>query len=83
MGHVVPFMNGKGGTGKSVLARTYAVEAAKSGASVLIADLYDIQRTFKVSGPITERPMAETGYRGGSGNASRGPMTWLGARMCW
>ncbi|MBJ7532792.1 hypothetical protein JDN40_01485 [Rhodomicrobium vannielii ATCC 17100] len=40
-------MNGKGGTGKSVLARTYAVEAARSGASVLIADLDDVQRTSK------------------------------------
>ena len=29
MGYVVPFMNGKGGTGKSVLARAYAVEAAR------------------------------------------------------
>ena len=47
MGYVVPFMNGKGGTGKSVLARAYAVEAARSGASVLIADLDDVQRTTK------------------------------------
>ncbi len=47
MGYVVPFMNGKGGTGKSVLARTYAVEAARAGASVLIADLDDMQRTSK------------------------------------
>ena len=31
MGYVVPFMNNKGGTGKSVLARAYAVEAAQSG----------------------------------------------------
>ena len=45
MGYVVPFMNGKGGTGKSVLARTYAVEVARVGASVLIADLDDVQRT--------------------------------------
>ena len=41
MGYVVPFMNGKGGTGKSVLARAYAVEAARAGASVLMADLDD------------------------------------------
>ena len=34
MGYVVPFMNGKGGTGKSVLARAYAVEAARAGAPV-------------------------------------------------
>jgi len=47
MGYVVPFMNGKGGTGKSVLARAYAVEAARGGASVLIADLDDVQRTTK------------------------------------
>ena len=47
MGYVVPFMNGKGGVGKSVLARTYAVEAARSGASVLIADLDDVQRSSK------------------------------------
>ena len=47
MGYVVPFMNGKGGTGKSVLARAYAVEAARAGASVLMADLDDVQRTSK------------------------------------
>ncbi len=47
MAYVVPFMNNKGGTGKSVLARTYAVEAARAGASVLIADLDDVQRTAK------------------------------------
>ncbi len=47
MGYVVPFMNGKGGTGKSVLARAYAVEAARAGASVLVADLDDLQRTSK------------------------------------
>ena len=47
MGYVVPFMNGKGGTGKSVLARAYAVEAARAGASVLVADLDDMQRTSK------------------------------------
>lgn len=47
MGYVVPFMNNKGGVGKSVLARAYAVETAKTGASVLIADLDDVQRTSK------------------------------------
>jgi cellulose biosynthesis protein BcsQ len=47
VGYVVPFMNGKGGSGKSVLARAYAVEAARAGASVLIADLDDVQRTSK------------------------------------
>ena len=45
MTYVVPFMNGKGGTGKSTLARCYAVEAAKGGASVLVADLDDEQKT--------------------------------------
>jgi cellulose biosynthesis protein BcsQ len=47
MGYVVPFMNGKGGTGKSVLARAYAVEAARAGTSILIADLDDVQRSSK------------------------------------
>ncbi len=47
MGYIVPFMNNKGGTGKSVLARAYAVEAARAGVSVLIADLDDVQRTSK------------------------------------
>jgi cellulose biosynthesis protein BcsQ len=47
VGYVVPFMNGKGGSGKSVLARAYAVEAARAGASVLMADLDDVQRTSK------------------------------------
>ena len=47
MGYVVPFMNSKGGVGKSTLVRAYAVEAAKAGASVLIADLDDVQRTSK------------------------------------
>ena len=47
MSYVVPFMNNKGGVGKSVLARAYAVEAARAGASVLIADLDDVQRTSK------------------------------------
>jgi chromosome partitioning protein len=41
-------MNGKGGTGKSTLARCYAVEAAKGGASVLIADLDDEQKTAAI-----------------------------------
>jgi len=45
MTYVVPFMNGKGGTGKSTLARCYAVEAARGGASVLVADLDDEQKT--------------------------------------
>jgi anion-transporting ArsA/GET3 family ATPase len=33
MGYAVPFMNGKGGTGKSVLARAYAVEAARAASA--------------------------------------------------
>ncbi len=45
MTYVVPFMKGKGGTGKSTLARCYAVEAARAGASVLLADLDDEQKT--------------------------------------
>ena len=48
MTYVVPFMNGKGGTGKSTLARCYAVEAAKGGASILIADLDDEQKTTAI-----------------------------------
>ena len=67
MGYVVPFMNGKGGTGKSVLARAYAVEAARSGASVLIADLDDVQRTTKrwADHRKIERPQARHPRRGG------------------
>jgi chromosome partitioning protein len=42
---VVPFMNGKGGTGKSTLARSFAVESAKAGASVILADLNESQHT--------------------------------------
>src|ERR1700759_5104679 len=47
MCYVVPFMTGKGGTIKSVLASACPVEAARAGASVLIADLDDVQRTSK------------------------------------
>jgi hypothetical protein len=35
----------KGGTGKSTLARAFAVEAAKRDSRVLIADLDEAQRT--------------------------------------
>jgi len=45
MGVIVPFANGKGGVGKSTLACSYAVEAAKAGVNVLIADLNDEQHT--------------------------------------
>ena len=47
MAYVVPFLQRKGGVGKSSLARTYAVEAARAGANVLIADLDENQRTSK------------------------------------
>lgn len=47
MSYVVPFMKRKGGVGASTLARTYAVEAARAGASVLIADLDEGQSTSK------------------------------------
>lgn len=47
MGFVVPFMKRKGGVGASTLARTYAVEAARAGASVIIADLDEMQLTCK------------------------------------
>jgi chromosome partitioning protein len=45
MGEVVSFVGQKGGTGKSTLARAFAVEAAKAQTKVMIADLDDRQRT--------------------------------------
>jgi chromosome partitioning protein len=45
MGQIISFVGQKGGTGKSTLARAFAVEAAKTNSSVLIADLDDAQRT--------------------------------------
>jgi chromosome partitioning protein len=45
MGDIISFMGQKGGTGKSTLARAFAVEAAKHEKSVLIADLDEAQRT--------------------------------------
>jgi chromosome partitioning protein len=45
MGEVISFVGQKGGTGKSTLARAFAVEAARVQANVLIADLDDAQRT--------------------------------------
>jgi len=45
MGEVVSFVGQKGGTGKSTLARAFAVEAAKAQTRVVIADLDDRQRT--------------------------------------
>jgi chromosome partitioning protein len=45
MGDIVSFVGQKGGTGKSTLARAFAVEAARHGGSVVIADLDEAQRT--------------------------------------
>jgi chromosome partitioning protein len=45
MGDIVSFVGQKGGTGKSTLARAFAVEAAKHNNTVLIADLDEAQRT--------------------------------------
>lgn len=45
MGEIIAFVGQKGGTGKSTLARAFAVEAAKAETRVLIADLDDAQRT--------------------------------------
>jgi chromosome partitioning protein len=45
MGDIISFVGQKGGTGKSTLARAFAVEAAKEDKSVLIADLDEAQRT--------------------------------------
>jgi chromosome partitioning protein len=45
MGEVVSFVGQKGGTGKSTLARGFAVEAARLNLSVVLADLDDAQRT--------------------------------------
>jgi chromosome partitioning protein len=45
MGEVISFVGQKGGTGKSTLARAFAVEAARAKTNVLIADLDDAQRT--------------------------------------
>jgi chromosome partitioning protein len=44
MGEVIAFVGQKGGTGKSTLARAFAVEAAYA-TNVLIADLDEAQRT--------------------------------------
>jgi cellulose biosynthesis protein BcsQ len=38
VGDIISFVGQKGGTGKSTLARAFAVEAAKHDKSVLIAD---------------------------------------------
>jgi chromosome partitioning protein len=45
MGDIISFVGQKGGTGKSTLARAFAVEAARHRQGVLIADLDDAQRT--------------------------------------
>jgi chromosome partitioning protein len=45
MGEIISFVGQKGGTGKSTLARAFAVEAARAGTGVVIADLDEAQRT--------------------------------------
>jgi chromosome partitioning protein len=45
MGDIISFVGQKGGTGKSTLARAFAVEAAKRASRVLVADLDEAQRT--------------------------------------
>jgi chromosome partitioning protein len=45
MGDIISFVGQKGGTGKSTLARAFAVEAARHEKRVLIADLDEAQRT--------------------------------------
>ncbi len=46
MAHVmVPFVNGKGGVGKTALACSYAVARAREGADVILTDLNEEQRT--------------------------------------
>jgi len=45
MGEIISFVGQKGGTGKSTLARAFAVEAAKVDTSGLVADLDEAQRT--------------------------------------
>ena len=45
MGEIISFVGQKGGTGKSTLARAFAVESAKAQTGVLIADLDFAQRS--------------------------------------
>ncbi len=45
MAHIIAFCSQKGGTGKSGLAQTFAVEAARASGKVLLADLDEGQRT--------------------------------------
>jgi chromosome partitioning protein len=45
MGDIISFVGQKGGTGKSTLARAFAVEALRRESRVLIADLDEAQRT--------------------------------------
>ena len=45
MGEIISFVGQKGGTGKSTLARAFAVEVAKTDTSVLMDDLDEAQRT--------------------------------------
>jgi chromosome partitioning protein len=45
VGDIISFVGQKGGTGKSTLARAYAVEALRRASGVVIADLDEAQRT--------------------------------------
>jgi chromosome partitioning protein len=45
VGDIISFVGQKGGAGKSTRARAFAVEVAKAGTGVLIADLDEAQRT--------------------------------------
>ena len=45
MGDIISFVGQKGGTGKSTLARAFAVEALRRESGVVIADLDEAQRT--------------------------------------
>jgi len=45
MGDIISFVGQKGGTGKSTLARAFAVEAVRRDQGVVIADLDEAQRT--------------------------------------
>ena len=75
MGYVVPFMNGKGGTGKSVLARTYAVEAARAGA-LFSSPISTICSVPPNAGPIIARRMASSPKSGPRWRRRALPTTW-------
>jgi chromosome partitioning protein len=78
MGLVVIFANGKGGVGKSTLACSYALECARAGMTVLIADINDEQhtaliwsRTRKQNGFIPDIPVELMPPRGVTDAARR------------